>query len=1085
MPATRSNLSLFHWPSVLCALSLLAFGCGSGSTPTAISFLSPAALASITTCSVELQFELSGDFSSQPTVLLNLAALPVPLTEAPAGTFRATLSDQDLGANNMVSVEATRASDGTTLREELTFAFAPNAHAYEITQSDQLITGPLAHNRLGDFMLESCSARFAIQAGAQRDLYSVGQFGGNLIDAERIDRPGLDNFLEVQVMANVETVINAQTVVIVNDGGDGNAAALRACGPDDLLDFVNPSSQVTDLGIAFPAGLNDLDQTIEGCTDYSISASDSHIRMDTTFTNLGGAPVTMLTGDWMNQGGELDVLQTPNVGVGPALTNDVGTMGFFGFDEARGVDYAYTSTPESPGSYVVISGVTVVLHSVDVVAALLGLASGVTIEASESYTMTRYFGVGDGSGSNAVDLEVAIKGTPNARLEGCVSVAGVPAAGAIVTVGEFGVTPVLTNLITSFVTDDDGCYAGSVPVPDGATSFGVAAAKTGVLYEGSGAVPLVTDILFMPDATHQADFDLPETGAVQVSVTDESDTPLPSRINIVGFDQSPPLRLTGPSLPGFGGSTLGVFESPDDSLPFGIVHVEHAGASGVARFDLEPGSYQVVVSRGTEYSIFRENIVVSAGATTMVDARIAAVLDTAGFVSSDFHVHGIHSADSRVSHAKRVLGFASEGVDNIIMTDHHVHTDLDPTIAALGLGDWVSATIGEEITTFDYGHFNAYPFTVDPSRISGGSTDWAIEAPPGFDFPSAGSFNATPAGIFSLATTGATATPSTTVQINHISSHFGPLKIDTSVVPPQDGLDAAARLERRLDAPISTNLFFPFPALELWNGNSSGHQRQFLDQRIGIWFNLLNQGIETTFIADTDSHRHTNLGMAGARTWTAAAPGSDVAGTVDPAEVATMVDAGRAIGGQGIFVTAVLRATDGSGAQADFSHLGSTHMSDAAGNVELDIRVQSPEWAAWDTIEVYHNATTTPLDIEEPYLYGATPSLSLTEGDCDALTTSDGDFDVAVVPVGSVPGANRLETSLTLPFNGLGEDTWFVVVVRGSDGSCEPMFPVYPSGLSSAANTELADLIGANVGEGGTFALGATNALYYQMPTVE
>ena len=53
------------------------------------------------------------------------------------------------------------------------------------------------------------------------------------------------------------------------------------------------------------------------------------------------------------------------------------------------------------------------------------------------------------------------------------------------------------------------------------------------------------------------------------------------------------------------------------------------------------------------------------------------------------------------------------------MTDHHAHTDLTPTIAALGFTPFVHATIGEEITTWDYGHFNAYPLPIDPDAALG------------------------------------------------------------------------------------------------------------------------------------------------------------------------------------------------------------------------------------------------------------------------------------------------------------------------------------------------------------------------------
>jgi len=40
---------------------------------------------------------------------------------------------------------------------------------------------------------------------------------------------------------------------------------------------------------------------------------------------------------------------------------------------------------------------------------------------------------------------------------------------------------------------------------------------------------------------------------------------------------------------------------------------------------------------------------------------------------------------------------------------------------ALSATNLIGTTVGEEITTFDYGHFNGYPFTIDPSVPSGGA----------------------------------------------------------------------------------------------------------------------------------------------------------------------------------------------------------------------------------------------------------------------------------------------------------------------------------------------------------------------------
>ena len=48
----------------------------------------------------------------------------------------------------------------------------------------------LAHSKIGDYLLENGEARFVIQDVGQRELYSVGQFGGILIDAELVGNEG-------------------------------------------------------------------------------------------------------------------------------------------------------------------------------------------------------------------------------------------------------------------------------------------------------------------------------------------------------------------------------------------------------------------------------------------------------------------------------------------------------------------------------------------------------------------------------------------------------------------------------------------------------------------------------------------------------------------------------------------------------------------------------------------------------------------------------------------------------------------------------------------------------------------------------
>ncbi len=1073
MPISRRLVPL---SILILASTQLAYQCPTPPTPppvTSIELVEPS-VANVDFCLEAVTFRIDGPIRGMSVeATLNDESLEVEPV-GPGLLFRASVIGR-LAADNLLEVRAARYRDGAPIAASFSFTHQPVLQAYRIDDEADLIRGPLAHGRVGDWMLRNCTARFIIQDAPQRDLYSVGGFGGNLIDLELLAHPGLDNFIEIAPTLDVETVVDPQTVEVVNDGANGEPASIRSCGPDDLLDFINPSSQIQGIpGVSIPGHADDRDLPIEACTLYSLEPFATRVRMDTTVSNLGTISFPLLVGDWINAGGELENLFTPGLGPGSGLTADLGSIGWVGYGEAAGVDYSFTTIPISgnttnlKGSFLNTSGVTLSLQPIGVLQAITGTTSPFLVSPGTSRTYTRYLGVGDGSASNAIDMANEVKSDPVGTVQGCVTHGGSsPAVAARVVIGTLE-NGEIGAVHTLFTTGADGCYAGSVPPTPTGAQYGMAAALIGALYEGGSPDPVLHpftvadgEVAMLPTV------DLPESGDLRVHVVDEYGRAMPARVSVVGFDPSPEPIIPGGSLFGLNIGDVGLFRDPSDSHPFGIVSARYADAGGKVAFPLEPGSYEIYVSRGPEYSLFHERRTVAAGVKTVVNAQLARVVDTAGFISSDFHVHGIRSADSRVSDTDRVMQFAGEGVDNVIMTDHHVHTDLKPRIAELGFSSFVTATVGEEITTFDYGHFNGYPFSIDPAKPSGGSTDWAQAAPAGMDFPQYGNFNATPAEIYALAVSGSQSLPDTVVQVNHIGSHFTPLKIDTAATPIQDALTVEERAALRL--PPTGNLFHVFDALELWNGESRGAQSNFLDERIGIWFNHLNHGIPITFIADTDTHAFFNLNTAGARTWTPSS--SDAPQEIDPAEVAGAVAAGRAVGGQGVYVQTRLLARDGSGGVADLGLDGQTLVASANGDVDLEIDVQAPAWAPYDTIEIYANAATEPRDPANPYEYRAVPDLVLSAG---------GDFPVDVVVVDpGVPGAERLETrGLVISFTGLAQDTWFVVVVKGSDGVSQPMFPVFAENIDRTSNQSLDDLTDGNLGENGVMALGATNALY-------
>jgi len=175
--------------------------------------------------SFEVHIQLWPNTFDPLTLEVDINGTPVVMSGGPFD-FTATVGPGgNLMASNVVTASATRLLDSVTSAYSMTFEYEPPAaRAYRITDESQLIEGPLASGRVGDYMIENDEARFIIQDVGGRDFYGIGPFGGNIIDAELVGRPGLDNFLEMTPMVNLETVVNGQELQI-----RGSSAADSVC----------------------------------------------------------------------------------------------------------------------------------------------------------------------------------------------------------------------------------------------------------------------------------------------------------------------------------------------------------------------------------------------------------------------------------------------------------------------------------------------------------------------------------------------------------------------------------------------------------------------------------------------------------------------------------------------------------------------------------------------------------------------------------------------------------------------------------------------------------------------------------------
>ncbi|HEY0881887.1 MAG TPA: CehA/McbA family metallohydrolase, partial [Archangium sp.] len=295
-----------------------------------------------------------------------------------------------------------------------------------------------------------------------------------------------------------------------------------------------------------------------------------------------------------------------------------------------------------------------------------------------------------------------------------------------------------------------------------------------------------------------------------------------------------------------------------DSVPSDLAAIVHVGADGRAVIPLPPGEYEVMVTRGMEFSAFpdtfptRGQAVDLRTADQMVSATLAQVVDSTGWMSADLHVHAMGSPDSAVGDATRALSFAAEGVDVLVSTDHDYVTDYAPVIEQLQLGSQMTSMIGCEVTPFDYGHHNTWPVQKQDA-IAGGAFDWA-----GGDGPSLRlgqlyeGLRARDQGVL--------------VQMNHPRGAPGGaltmMKVDT-----ETGASHADPADFRMDpAPgataMDTKLYSnDYDALEVMNGTSAS------TAVLNDWMTFMSRGWLKVATGVSDTHYLNRVVGGYGRTW--------------------------------------------------------------------------------------------------------------------------------------------------------------------------------------------------------------------------
>ncbi len=865
---------------------------------------------------------------------------------------------------------------------------SPFASAQRIATLEDAIGGPHAIGHVGDFLLENDQIRLVIADKGTGRVNTT--FGGTLVDAD-LRRPGggrgrgNDQLAEL-LPGFAFTVIDPTDVKILKDGEGGGPAEVLVEGVGgDLLQTVS----LLNTGLIFPGNLTfrqiyrlhpgkrwvEIETTIHNTSPGAhplpfLDPQEIDDLLGQSIPNLENLQLSVPMGQLPLLGGEQDLFAPGVAGfnIKYAIEDSYKIAGGFpGFpglavdflaSRGNGVSYGLT-IPRSPDNYVNAYRASYPMQELTPYSMLLpfnyaGVAAvymvrpPALLQPNEQFSFTSYFVIGRGDVASVADTIYELRGEATGTFGGRVvdEQTGAPVAGANVLVLDAQGRPV-----NQIETDHGGAFLAKLPPGTyGYTVLSTERLSTPVApFEVTAGEQTGVHVQMAPPAT------------LVVSAIDELGRSAPAKIQLVGrfdpADQGKDPRTFLYSFP------LGESKRPtafDGSNRF----IERGWYTKDGRLlvHVRPGDYDLVVSRGPEYEVTTRPVQLRAGAFTTEQVALVPAFKSDGWVAGDFHIHAQPSTDSGVTIEDRVISCAGEGLEVAVATDHNYITDYGPAIAASGLDPWLLGIPGMELTTFEMGHFNAYPLRVDPGSTRGGEFVWAKQPPQRLFEQLRALYTAPGEGV---------------IQVNHprqsVLGYFSQFFVDANTAEPYTPTGLLGVFAPYGDEFDASNFSYDFEAIELVTGNRIEDVHNFVapdplppgpfpdpqpipghvvidsDGRpkfpgvVDTWFTMLDRGHRATGLGVSDTHGLFGDEPGYSRTMLFVGKGKDQPGAFTRDDVMRAIREHRAITTNGPF----LEMTAGSASIGD---------TVTGGSVELRIRVRAASWAKVNRLVVYSNS---------------------------------------------------------------------------------------------------------------------------------
>jgi hypothetical protein len=297
-------------------------------------------------------------------------------------------------------------------------------------------------------------------------------------------------------------------------------------------------------------------------------------------------------------------------------------------------------------------------------------------------------------------------------------------------------------------------------------------------------------------------------------------------------------------------------------------------------------------------------VTVTDGQSMEQSLTIRREVPTEGYVACDTHVHTLtHSGHGDATVLERMATIAAEGIELPVAADHNVQIDHDPFAREVGVRQYFTPVIGNEVTT-PVGHFNIFPVPAESEVPKHGLHDWS-----------------------EIFTEIDRATGAPVIILNHARDlhsgvrPFGPALFNSAVAARLDG------------APIGFN------AMEVIN---SGATQTDVLQLFEDWMALLNRGAQVTPIGSSDSHDVARHFVGQGRTYIRCDDADP--GNIDVGAAARNLRQGRVMVSYGLL------------AQIDVAGRSSGELAQAIDEtIRVDVRVLGPHWVTADRVELFMN----------------------------------------------------------------------------------------------------------------------------------